>query len=193
MHVLGTGVPRRLGVARSASSSKAAQALGCSLTPGLRVTFGRVTCMARAGSTYDFSSCFFPKFKKSTKRGFSREMTYFFGFYGTKIGGGSSYPNFVQKYQQPWNLAYFGVFLPALGWSCRTVLHTSVPAYGGFSTEIPIFIGFSGPKIGMGGFLPSELSPKPSETLEFGLFWSIFVCSGVVQQNSAAHQCTCIV
>ena len=34
MHVLGTGVPRRLGVARSASSPNTAQALGCSLTPG---------------------------------------------------------------------------------------------------------------------------------------------------------------
>ena len=33
MHVLGTWVPRRLGVARSASSPKAALALGCSLTP----------------------------------------------------------------------------------------------------------------------------------------------------------------
>ena len=50
MHVLGTGVPRRLGVARSASSPKAALALGCSLTPGLRISFGRVTCMARAAS-----------------------------------------------------------------------------------------------------------------------------------------------
>ena len=50
MHVLGTGVPRCLGVARSASSPKAAQALGCSLTPGLRMFFGRVTCMARAAS-----------------------------------------------------------------------------------------------------------------------------------------------
>ena len=50
MHVLGTGVPRRLGVARSASSPKAAQALGCSLTPGLRISFDRVTCMARAAS-----------------------------------------------------------------------------------------------------------------------------------------------
>ena len=50
MHVLGTGVPRRLGVARSASSPKAAQTLGCSLTPGLRISFGRVTCMARAAS-----------------------------------------------------------------------------------------------------------------------------------------------
>ena len=48
MHILGTRVPRRLGVARSASSPKAAQALGCSLTPGLRILFGRVTCMARA-------------------------------------------------------------------------------------------------------------------------------------------------
>ena len=50
MHVLGTRVMRRLGVARSASSPKAAQALGCSLTPGLRISFGRVTCMARAAS-----------------------------------------------------------------------------------------------------------------------------------------------
>ena len=39
MHVLGTRVPRRLGVARSASSPKAAQALGCSLTPGLRISW----------------------------------------------------------------------------------------------------------------------------------------------------------
>ena len=50
MHVLGTRHPRCLGVARSASSPKAAQALGCSLTPGLRISFGRVTCMARAAS-----------------------------------------------------------------------------------------------------------------------------------------------
>ena len=50
MHVLGTRVPRRLGVARSASSPEAALALGCSLTPGLRILFGRVTCMARAAS-----------------------------------------------------------------------------------------------------------------------------------------------
>ena len=50
MHVLGTRVLRCLGVARSASIPKASQALGCSLTPGLRITFGRVTCMARAAS-----------------------------------------------------------------------------------------------------------------------------------------------
>ena len=52
--------------------------------------------------TYDFSSCFFPKFKKSAKGRFSREMTYFFDLDGPKIGGGgSSYPAFVQKYQKP--------------------------------------------------------------------------------------------
>ena len=50
MHVRGTGVPRCLGVARSASSLKAAQALGWSLTPSLRISFGKVTCMARAAS-----------------------------------------------------------------------------------------------------------------------------------------------
>ena len=50
MLVLGTRVPRCLGVAHSASSLKAAQALGCSLTPGLRISFHRVTCMAGAAS-----------------------------------------------------------------------------------------------------------------------------------------------
>ena len=50
MHALSTWVPRCLGVARFASSPKAAQALGCSLTPGLRALFGRVTCMARAAT-----------------------------------------------------------------------------------------------------------------------------------------------
>ena len=48
--------------------------------------------------TYDFSSRFFPKFNKSAKRGFSREMTYFFGFYGPKIGGGGVHlPDFCPK------------------------------------------------------------------------------------------------
>ena len=50
MHVLGTWVPKRLGVARSTSSPKAAQALGCSPTPGLQISLGRVTRMARAAS-----------------------------------------------------------------------------------------------------------------------------------------------
>ena len=50
MHVLGTGVPMCLGVAQSASSPKAAQALGCSLTPSLQISFDQVTCMARAAS-----------------------------------------------------------------------------------------------------------------------------------------------
>ena len=49
-HCLGIWVPRCFGVAHSALSPKAAQALGCSLTPGLWVEFGRVTCMARAAS-----------------------------------------------------------------------------------------------------------------------------------------------
>ena len=50
MHVLGPGVPRCLGVARSASSPTAVQVLGCSLTPGLWISFGRVTYIPRAAS-----------------------------------------------------------------------------------------------------------------------------------------------
>ena len=80
--------------------------------------------------TYDFSSCFFPKFKKSAKRGFSREINYSFGFYGPKIGGG--------------------------------------------------------------GFLLPSFCPQISKALKVGLFWGICACSGLVLQNSAAHQCTCL-
>ena len=50
MHVIGTGVWSCLGVARSAASPNAALALGCSLNPGLWISFGRVTCMAQAAS-----------------------------------------------------------------------------------------------------------------------------------------------
>ena len=62
-----------------------------------------------------------------------------------------------------------------------------------FRQKFQFSLGSLAPNKGMGGFFPLELSPKPSKTLEFGVFWSIFVCSGVVQQNSAAYQCTCIV
>ena len=48
--VLGTWVPRCLGVARTTSCPQAVLAVGCSLTPGLRTSFGRVTCMAQASS-----------------------------------------------------------------------------------------------------------------------------------------------
>ena len=47
---LGTWALRCLGVAHSALSPNALQALGCRPTPGLRVTFGGVTCMARDAS-----------------------------------------------------------------------------------------------------------------------------------------------
>ena len=50
MHVLRTWVSRCLGVTRSALSPEPAKALGCSLSPGLRISFGRVSCMARAAS-----------------------------------------------------------------------------------------------------------------------------------------------
>ena len=43
-----------------------------------------------------------------------------------------------------------------------------------------------------GAILLPELCRKISNTLKFGLFWGIFACSGLVLQNSAAHQCTCL-
>ena len=79
--------------------------------------------------TYDFSNCFFRKFKSSAKRGFSRQMTYFF-------------------------------------WLLRLRKR--------------------------GGVLLRGFCPKISKTLKFGLFWGILACSGLVLQNTAAHQCTCL-
>ena len=61
--------------------------------------------------TYDFSSCFFPKFKVLTKRSFSREMTYFFDFYGPKIGGGVLLPEFCPKISKTLKFGLFwGIF-----------------------------------------------------------------------------------
>ena len=53
------------------------------------------------------------------------------------------------------------------------------------------FFGFYGPKIGGGVLLP-EFCPQIAKSLKFGLFWGIFASSGLVLQNSAAHQCTCL-
>ena len=47
---LGTWVLRYLGVAHTTLSTKAAQAVGCSLNPELRVTFCRPICITRAAS-----------------------------------------------------------------------------------------------------------------------------------------------
>ena len=53
------------------------------------------------------------------------------------------------------------------------------------------FFGFYGSKIGGGG-RPTRILSKNIKTLKFGLFWGIFACSGLVLQNSAAHQGTCL-
>ena len=60
-----------------------------------------------------------------------------------------------------------------------------------FSQKVAYFFGFYSPKIGGGVLLPG-FCPKISQNLKFGLFWGIFACSGLVLQNSAAHQCTCL-
>ena len=52
--------------------------------------------------------------------------------------------------------------------------------------------GLYGPNIRGGGGLLPEFCPKISKTLKFGLFWGIFASSGLVLQNSVAHQCTCL-
>ena len=53
-------------------------------------------------NTYDFSSCFFLNFKTSEKREILAGNNLLFWFLRPQNrGGGSSYPNPVQKYQTP--------------------------------------------------------------------------------------------
>ena len=127
--------------------------------------------------------------KSQQEEDFRQKRPIFFGFCGPKIGGGSCNPSFVQKYQKPRNLAYFGVFLPALGWSCRTVLHTSVPACRGLLTEIFLLLGFSGPRTRDGGVLPNRAF---TQAIKNPRVWPIleYFCP---LSGGAAHQCTCIV
>ena len=144
--------------------------------------------------TYDFSNCFFPKFKSSAKRGFWRQMTYLFWLLRLRKGGGVPPTRVLSKnIENPeiWPiLGYFGLLWAGPAKHCCTPVYLPIED---FRTEIALFLEFPCPKIRMGRFLPPEVSPKPSKTLEFGLFWSIFVCSGLALQNSAAHQRTCIV
>ena len=59
---------------------------------------------------------------------FRQKLPFFWDSLAPKSGlGGSPHPNLLPNHQKPWNSAYLGVFLSALGWCCRTVLHTSVP------------------------------------------------------------------
>ena len=121
-----------------------------------------------------------------------RETAYTFRFHVPKIRRrGPFYQIVVLKHQKPSNLAFFGEFLPALGLSCRIVLHTSVSDYRGPLPEVPLFFEVSGRKIGVAGSFPPWFSSKASQTLEYGPLLRIFVCLGMVLQNSAAHQCTC--
>ena len=71
---------------------------------------------------------------------------YFISFAPKKERGVPPTQDLSKHLKSPKNLFFFRVFLPALGWSCRTLLHTSVPAYRGFLPEIPLLFGFSGPK-----------------------------------------------
>ena len=59
----------------------------------------------------------------------------------------------------------------------------------GIFAKMTYSFGLYGPRIGGGVLLPA-FCPKISRTLKFGLFWGIFACSGLVLQNSAAHQGT---
>ena len=131
--------------------------------------------------------------KVSKKRMVAANDLFFWCLRPQNRGGGSSYPGFVQNIKNPeiWPiLGYFCLLWagPAEQWCTPLYL----PIHN-FRHKLFFSWDALARKKGLGGFLPAKISPKPSKPLEFDLFWSIFVCSGVVLQNSAAHQRTCIV
>ena len=142
--------------------------------------------------TYDLAA-FFPKIQKVRKESFFAENDLFFWFLRPQIGGGGFLlPRFCPKISKTLKLGLFwGLFATSLLVLQKSAAHQCACLWGIFAI-FAIFVGLSGPKIGIGGFLPPQLSPEPSKPLEVSLFWSIFVWSGVVLQNSAAYQCTCL-
>ena len=172
MHVLGTRVPRRLGVARSASSPKAAQALGCSLTPGLRISFGRVTCIARAASVpglwalgFLLLACVCGWVRVAVGRGFCLPLPVVAG-----VLGGCVWARFVVLSLFCW---LFVVFVVGL-W-CRPAFGTCVVSC---AFPLPPAVSGSGVRCGRACWARVSAVPRPSwlgcRVVFFALFFLFF-------------------
>ena len=172
MHALGTRVPRRLGVARSASSPKAAQALGCSLTPGLRISFGRVTCMARAASVpglwalgFLLLACVGGWVRVAVCRGFCFHLPVVAG-----VLGGCVWARFVVL---SLFCRLFVVFVVGL-W-CRPAFGTCVVSC---AFPLPPAVFGSGVRCGLACWARVSAVPCPSWLGCRGVFFALFFFSG---------------
>ena len=172
MHVLGTRVPRRLGVARSASSPKAALALGCSLTPGLRISFARVTCMARAASVpglwalgFLLLACVSAWVRVAVGRGFCLHLPVVAG-----VLGGCVWAPFVVL---SLFCRLFVVFVVGL-W-CRPTFGTCVVSC---AFPLPPAVSGSGVRCGRACWARVSAVPRPSWLGCRGVFFALFFFSG---------------
>ena len=86
-------------------------------------------------------------------------------------------------------LGYFGLLWARRAEWCCTPLYLLIEV---FRQKLPFCLDTLVPKYGWGGSSHPSFLPNHQKTLEFSLFWSILVYSGVVLQKSAAHQCTCL-
>ena len=168
MHALGTRVPRCLGVARSASSPKAALALGCSLTPGLRISFGRVTCMARAASVpglwalgFLLLACVGGWVRVAVGRGFCFHLPVVAG-----VLGGCVWARFVV-------LSLFcGLFVVfVVGLWCRPAFGTGVVSC---AFPLPPAVSGSGVRCGRACWARVSAVPRPSWPGCRGVFFALF-------------------
>ena len=168
MHALGTRVPRCLGVARSASSLKAALALGCSLTPGLRISFGRVTCMARAASVpglwalgFLLLACVGGWVRVAVGRGFCFHLPVVAG-----VLGGCFWARFVVL---SLFCRLFVVFVVGL-W-CRPAFGTCVVSC---AFPLPPVVSGSGVRCGRACWARVSAVPRPSWLGCRGVFFALF-------------------
>ena len=171
MHALGTRVPRCLGVARSASSPKAALALGCSLTPGLQISFGRVTCMARAASVpglwalgFLLLACVGGWVRVAVGRGFCFHLPVVAG-----VLGGCVWARFVVLSLFCWLLVVFVVGL----W-CRPAFGTCVVSC---AFPLPPAVSGSGVRCGRACWARVSAVPRPSWLGCRGVFLRFFFFS----------------
>ena len=129
-------------------------------------------------SSYDFSSCFFPKFKKSAKGRFSRGNDLFFSFLRPQNRGGGVPPTRLLskniKNPEIWPiLGYFCLLWAGPAEQCCTPVYLPIED---FRQKLPFCWDSLAPKYGWGGSShPSFLlnHQKPWNSAYFGVLLSV--------------------
>ena len=155
---------------------------------------GKATMAAMSPAVHDkvispmiLAAVFFPKFKKSEKRGFLREMTYLFGFCGPKTEGGGPADRVLSKnIRNPeiWPiLGYFCLLWAGPAEQCCTPVYLPIED---FRQKLPFSWDPLAPKCGWG--VPP--TPKFSQTIKNPGFRPILEYFCLLWGGAAEQCCT---